>query len=313
MHVPVLLDACLELLGPALAEPDSVMVDATLGLAGHSEAFLEKFPNIKLIGIDRDPAALAESAKRLARFGDRVLLVQGVHEDLADLLEQSCGGKLNAILLDLGVSSMQLDLPERGFSYARSAPLDMRMNPADELTAEVIVNTYSAPELVRVMRDFGEEKNAKRIARAIISRRELAPIKTTDELVEIVRDALPQAAKRTGGNPAKRTFQALRIEINRELQGLPAALDAAVSATVVGGRIAVISYHSLEDRIVKRKFAADSAITAPVRMPVIPDDARPQLQLVTRGARVPSAIELETNPRAASAKLRVAERLREAA
>jgi len=205
---------------------------------------------------------------------------------------------------------MQLDEPQRGFSYSRDAPLDMRMNPQDELTAAQIVNTYTEGELVGVLRDYGEERSARRVAKAIIAARKVAPITSTAELAELVRDAIPQAAKRTGGHPAKRTFQALRIEINRELQGLPAALDAALSALVVGGRIAVISYHSLEDRIVKRRFAADSKETSPIRLPVIPDDARPSLRLLTRGAEVPSDLEISENPRAASAKLRAAECVR---
>jgi len=310
MHVPVLLDRCLELLGPAVNEPDAVLVDATLGLGGHSEAFLAAFPGLTLVGVDRDPIASAMAAQRLASFGERFVPRAGEHENLASLLATINGGRINAILFDLGVSSMQLDEPQRGFSYSRDAPLDMRMNPQDELTAAQIVNTYTEGELVGVLRDYGEERSARRIAKAIIAARNVAPITSTAELAELVRDAIPQAAKRTGGHPAKRTFQALRIEINRELQGLPAALDAALSALVVGGRIAVISYHSLEDRIVKRRFAADSKETSPIRLPVIPDDARPSLRLLTRGAEVPSDLEISENPRAASAKLRAAECVR---
>ena len=310
MHIPVLLDRCLELLGPAVSEPNAVMVDATLGLGGHSAAFLSTFPDLTLVGVDRDPIALAKAAARLAEFGERFVPRAGEHEHLASLLATINGGRINAILFDLGVSSMQLDEPQRGFSYSRDAPLDMRMNQEDELTAREIVNTYSEADLVGILRDYGEERNARRIARAIIRQRAVAPIESTSELADLVRDALPQAAKRTGGNPAKRTFQALRIEINREIQGLPAAIDAALAALVVGGRIAVISYHSLEDRIVKRRFAADSKETSPIRLPVIPDDARPSLRLLTRGAEVPSDTEISDNPRAASAKLRAAECLR---
>ncbi|MBP7971399.1 MAG: 16S rRNA (cytosine(1402)-N(4))-methyltransferase RsmH [Candidatus Nanopelagicales bacterium] len=313
MHVPVMLDRCIELMAPALAAEGAQMVDATLGLGGHAEAYLDRYPNIRLLGVDRDPSALAASAERLARFGTRVTLVQGVHEELATVLDDNCPGGINGILFDLGVSSMQLDRPERGFSYARQAPLDMRMNPADELTAAIIVNEYPEAELVRVLRHYGEEKSAKRIAAAICARRAQSPLTTTTELADVVRGAIPAALKRTGGNPAKRTFQALRIEINRELQGLPAALDAAIAALIVGGRIAALAYHSLEDRIVKQRFARQAKVTAPDRLPVIPADARPSLRLLTRGAEVPSEAEVAENPRAASARLRAAERVREAA
>lgn len=310
MHIPVLLDRCVELLGPAINRPNAVMVDATLGLGGHSAAFLASFPDLTLVGVDRDPQALAMARERLAQFGERFVPRAGEHEQLGSLLATVNGGRVNAVLFDLGVSSMQLDEPQRGFSYSRDAPLDMRMNPGDPLSAAVVVNTYSEADLVRVLRDFGEERSARRIAKAIVTARAAQPIDTTAQLASLVRDAIPAPAKRTGGNPAKRTFQALRIEINREIQGLPAALDAALAALVVGGRIAVISYHSLEDRIVKRRLAADSKESSPVRLPVIPDDARPSLRLLTRGAEVPSDTEISENPRAASAKLRAAERVR---
>ena len=313
MHIPVLLDRCIELLGQAIDQPDAVMVDATLGLGGHSALFLETFPQLTLVGVDRDPQALSKASERLAEFGERFVPRAGEHEHLASLLATINGGRVNAILFDLGVSSMQLDEVDRGFSYSRNAPLDMRMNPGDPISAADVVNTYSEAELVRVLRDFGEERSARRIAKAIVARRAVKPIESTAELAELVRDAIPAPAKRTGGNPAKRTFQALRIEINREIQGLPAALDAALAALVVGGRIAVISYHSLEDRIVKRRFAVDSKDSSPIRLPVIPDDARPSLRLLTRGAEVPSDTEISENPRAASAKLRAAERVRGAA
>ena len=211
MHVPVLLDRCIELLGPALSAPDAILVDATLGLGGHSEAFLSTFSDLTLVGVDRDPIALVKAGERLAKFGDRFVPRAGEHENLASLLATVNGGRINAILFDLGVSSMQLDEPSRGFSYSRDAPLDMRMNPQDELNAAQIVNTYSEAELVGVLRDFGEERSARRIAKAIIAARNNAPITSTAELAELVRDAIPQAAKRTGGHPAKRTFQALRI------------------------------------------------------------------------------------------------------
>lgn len=310
MHVPVMLEECVELLAPAVSRPGAVLVDATLGLGGHSERFLTDFPDLTVIGVDRDPTARRLASERLADFGSRFQVVAGEHEHLDAVFAGIDGGTVTGILFDLGVSSMQLDEADRGFSYSRPAPLDMRMNPGDELTAEIVVNTYSEAQLVGVLRDFGEEKSARRIARAIIVERAVEPITTTSQLAEIVREAIPAPAKRTGGNPAKRTFQAIRIEINREIQGLPSALDAALAGLAVGGRIVVISYHSLEDRIVKRRFAADSKVTSPVRLPVIPADARPRLGLITRGAQVPSDIEIEQNPRAASAKLRAAERLR---
>ncbi len=313
MHVPVLLDQCVDILGPAVDHPDAVLLDATLGLGGHTEAFLERFGQLRVVGLDRDPVALEKASARLARFGSRFVPLAGEHEHLGELLKEINGGRLNAALFDLGVSSMQLDEPERGFSYAREAPLDMRMNPEDTLSAADVVNGYPPRELIRVLREYGEERSAGRIVDAIVRQRAVEPLTTTTQLAELVRNAIPAPAKRTGGNPAKRSFQAIRIEVNRELAGLPSAIDAALSALVVGGRIVVISYHSLEDRIVKRRFALDAKESSPVRLPVIPDDSRPQLQLLTRGAQVPFDEEISTNPRAASAKLRAAERVREAA
>ncbi len=313
MHVPVLLDRCVELLAPAIDQADAVLLDATLGLGGHSEAFLNMFPQLHVIGIERDPEAINRASARLKVFGDRVEFVQGVHEDFAALLASTGRSKVNGILFDLGVSSMQLDEADRGFSYSRPAPLDMRMNQSDGLTAAEIVNTYSQDDIARIIRVYGEEKFANRIARAVVEAREHAPIADTTQLADLVRNAIPQAGRRTGGNPAKRTFQALRIEVNGELLGLLSAIEAAIAALVVGGRLAVLAYHSLEDRIVKRCFAVKSTNSAPVRLPVIPDDARPSLRLLTRGAEVPSYPEVAANPRAASARLRAVERIREAA
>jgi 16S rRNA (cytosine1402-N4)-methyltransferase len=313
MHLPVQLQECLGLLAPAVHRPDAVMLDATLGLGGHTEAFLDKFQTLTVVGLDRDPIALKKATERLARFGHRFVPLAGEHEQLPALLPGINGGRIDAALFDLGVSSMQLDERDRGFSYSRQAPLDMRMNPGDTLTAAEVVNTYSPADLLRVLRDYGEERSARRIVSAIVRQRQIAPFETTTEFADLVRAAIPAPAKRTGGNPAKRSFQAIRIEVNRELAGLPAALDAALTALVVEGRIVVISYHSLEDRIVKRRFVADSKESSPIRLPVIPDDSRPQLQLLTRGAQVPSDEEIVINPRAASAKLRAVERVREAA
>ena len=313
MHIPVLLDRCVELLAPAFDVPQAVLVDATLGLGGHTETFLTSFPQLHVIGIDRDHEALARARERLKPFGDRVEFVHGVHEDFEALLASTGRTRVNGVLFDLGVSSMQLDETDRGFSYSRTAPLDMRMNQSDPVSAADIVNTYSQADIARIIRVYGEEKFANRIARAVMDARAKAPITTTTQLAELVREAIPQAGKRTGGNPAKRTFQALRIEVNGELTELASAVEAGIAALVVGGRMAVLAYHSLEDRVVKRCFAAKSVDSAPRKLPVIPDDARPSLRLVTRGAEVPSPQEVAANPRAASARLRVVQRLREAA
>lgn len=317
MHEPVLTSRCLELLGPAVQGAEAVMVDATLGLGGHALAFLTAFPDLRLVGVDRDPEAIALAGERLADFSDRVTLIQGRHADLAALLAAAGVGKLDAVLFDLGVSSWQIDSAHRGFAYSFDTALDMRMDPGEALTAGFVVNEYSEAELVRILLQYGEERQAGRIVGAIAAARKVGRISTTGELVGIVREALPQAVKRRGGNPAKRTFQAIRIEVNGELAGLPIALDAAinslrsVNSLRSGGRIAVLSYHSLEDRIVKRRFRAGAQINVPPRFPVIPDDARASLGLLTRSAEVPSEREVSLNPRAASARLRAAEKIRE--
>ncbi len=313
MHTPVLAERCVELLGPAISGRDDVLVDATIGLGGHSELFMQRFPELTIIGIDRDQQALDIAGKRLARFGSRINLVRSRHADLAQALRSAGIERAQAFLFDLGVSSMQIDRPERGFAYSIDVELDMRMDQSDDLTAAKIVNEYPEAELIAILRAYGEERQAPRVARAIVAQRERAPIVSSSRLAKIVSDALPAAVKRTGGNPAKRTFQALRIEVNGELAGLPVGLDAALAALSLHGRTAVLSYHSLEDRIVKRRFAAGASISVPRLMPVIPDDARPSLRLLTRGAEVPSEREILDNPRAASARLRAAERIREAA
>ncbi|HEU5268936.1 MAG TPA: 16S rRNA (cytosine(1402)-N(4))-methyltransferase RsmH [Jatrophihabitans sp.] len=313
-HVPVLLDRVLELLSPALAGEDQrVLVDATLGLGGHSAALLAAHPRLRLIGLDRDPAALAHSAERLAPYAGRIELVQTVYDQLPEVLESLRIQRISAALFDLGVSSMQLDLAERGFSYAQDAPLDMRMNPADPLTAEIVVNEYPVPELARVLREYGEERFALRIAQAIERRRARGRITSSAELAELVRDAIPAATRRTGGHPAKRTFQALRIEVNAELAAVQAAIPAALQALTVGGRIVVLAYHSLEDRIVKRAFGELATDRTPPDLPVPLPSAGPQLKLLTRGAETAGPAEIAANPRAASVRLRAAERIREAA
>lgn len=312
-HLPVMLDRVGELLAPALELAGATLVDATLGRAGHAAALLAAHPGLSLIGIDTDPVAVAESRQLLAAFADRVTLVQSVYDRLPEILAAAGVSTVQGILFDLGVSSPQLDNPSRGFAYAQDAPLDMRMNQAGELTAADVVNTYPADRLARVLRDYGEERFARRIADAVVRERERAPLSSTARLVEIVRESIPAAARRTGGNPAKRTFQALRIEVNGELEALRRALPAALDAVAVGGRIVALAYHSLEDRAVKQAFAARSADTSPRGLPVSLPSARPQFRLLTRGAERPSETEVAANPRAASARLRAAERIRAAA
>ncbi|MEU1176215.1 16S rRNA (cytosine(1402)-N(4))-methyltransferase RsmH [Streptomyces sp. NPDC005820] len=310
-HVPVMLQRCLDLLAPALRRPGAVVVDCTLGLGGHSEALLTQFPEVRLVALDRDKEALRLSGERLAPFGDRATLVHAVYDELPDVLDRLGIEHVQGVLFDLGVSSMQLDEADRGFAYAQDAPLDMRMDQTTGISAAEVLNTYPPGELVRILRAYGEEKQAKRIVSAIVRERDKEPFTNSARLVELIRGALPQAAKRTGGNPAKRTFQALRIEVNGELSVLERAIPAAVEAIDVGGRIAVLSYHSLEDRLVKQVFAAGAASTAPPGLPVVPEAYQPRLKLLTRGAELPTEEEVAENRRAAPARLRGAERIRE--
>jgi 16S rRNA (cytosine1402-N4)-methyltransferase len=305
----VLLARCLQLLAPALRGAHPVHVDATLGLGGHAEAVLEAHPRVTLIGLDRDPAALAKATQRLAPYAERTHLVHSVYDELSDVLDQFEMSTVDSVLFDLGVSSMQLDEVERGFAYAQDAPLDMRMDPTTGITAEDVVNTYEPAELTRVLRVYGEEKFASRITAAIVRERAKVRITSSARLAELVRDAIPAPARRTGGHPAKRTFQALRIEVNGELASLEAALPAALDALAVGGRCVVLAYHSLEDRMVKRAFAERSRSTAPVDLPVEPPGSGPKMRLLTRGAEQPDEAEIQANPRAASARLRAVERL----
>jgi 16S rRNA (cytosine1402-N4)-methyltransferase len=329
VHVPVLLSRSLDLLAPAFAAAEAagrtpVMLDATLGLGGHAEAALAAHPRLTLVGLDRDPQALAHARERLAAYAARTHLVPAVYDGLADVLAQlGLAGTdgtdstnetygtagVDGVLFDLGVSSLQLDSPERGFSYARDAPLDMRMDPGADRTAADIVNTYDQRRLARVLKEYGEERFAGRVAAAIIRERVREPLTSTARLADLVRDAIPAATRRTGGHPAKRTFQALRIEVNGELAALTAALPAALDALRPGGRIVVVSYHSLEDRIAKRALAARARSSAPVDLPVEPAGTAPTLRLLTRGAERPSEAEVAANPRAASARLRAAERV----
>jgi 16S rRNA (cytosine1402-N4)-methyltransferase len=311
-HTPVLLDRCLELLGPALAAPgrsgrDAVHVDATLGLGGHAEAVLAGYPRLVLVGLDRDAEALRRSGERLAPYADRTHLVHAGYDELPDVLDELGYGELDGVLFDLGVSSMQLDEPGRGFAYAQDAPLDMRMDQSRGQTAGDVVNTYSAADLARILRVYGEERFASRIAAAIVRERTKSPLTSSARLAELVRDAIPAPARRTGGHPAKRTFQALRIEVNGELAALETALPAALDALAPGGRMVVLSYHSLEDRLVKRAFAAATKVDLPPDLPFVPADREPELRLVTRGAE---RADDAANPRAASVRLRAVERIR---
>jgi len=312
-HLPVMLDRVVELLAPAVQSAGAVLVDATLGRAGHARALLAAHPGLRLIGIDADATAIEESRRALTEFTGRVLLIQAVYDELPRVLADAGQQTVQGVLFDLGVSSPQLDDPERGFAYAYDAPLDMRMNQAGELTAAEVLNTYPADRLARVLREYGEERYARRIADAVVRERALAPLRNTGRLVEIVRDSIPAPARRTGGNPAKRTFQALRIEVNGELEALGRALPAALESIAVGGRIVVLAYHSLEDRTVKRELAVRSADSTPAGLPVSLPDARPRFRLLTRGAERPTDAEVAANPRAASARLRAAERIRAAA
>ena len=312
-HIPVMRDRVLALLAPALETPGAVLVDATLGLGGHAEQALTQFPDIHLVGLDRDPEALRLSEERLAPFSGRTTLVHAVYDELPEVLESLGIPAVQGILFDLGVSSMQLDEIDRGFSYANDAPLDMRMDPTTELTAAEILNTYPAGDIVRVLREFGEEKFATRIVSRIVDERAREPFTNSARLVELIREAIPQAARRTGGNPAKRTFQALRIEVNGELDVLRAAIPAALDSLSLGGRIVVMSYQSLEDRIVKQSLAQGAESKAPRDLPIIPDSMKPWLRLITRGAEVASESEIESNPRAASVRVRAAEKVAVAA
>jgi 16S rRNA (cytosine1402-N4)-methyltransferase len=308
--VPVLLERVLALLGPALRSPGSVFVDATVGLAGHASAVLQANPDATLVGLDRDSEALRRSAQHLAPFIERVHLVHAVYDEMPAVLAELGLRQVDGVLFDLGVSSMQLDDVDRGFSYSRDAPLDMRMDQSEGPTAADVVNRYSVSDLARLLHEFGEERFALRIAQAIARERQQAPLETTGRLAEIVRDAIPAAARRTGGHPAKRTFQALRIEVNGELEALRGALASALTSLRVGGRIVVLSYHSLEDRLVKQGFAALAHDTTPQQLPVSLPGHGPQLRLLTRGGEPAGPAELAANPRSTSVRLRAAERIR---
>ncbi|WP_110205138.1 16S rRNA (cytosine(1402)-N(4))-methyltransferase RsmH [Nocardioides daejeonensis] len=308
-HVPVMLDRVVALLEPALTAPGAVVVDCTLGLGGHSEGLLRAFPACRLIGIDRDSHALALSTERLAPYAERTTLVHAVYDELPEVLAEAGVEEVQGVFFDLGVSSMQLDEAERGFAYAQDAPLDMRMDDSTGRTAADVLNEASVGELTRILKIYGEEKFARRIAERIERERRREPFTTSGRLVELLYEAIPAPARRTGGHPAKRTFQALRIEVNDELRVLERAVPAALGAVGVGGRVVVESYQSLEDRLVKQAFTAATRSEVPPDMPFVPAGMEPEFRTVTRGAEQAPADETESNPRAASVRLRAVERV----
>ncbi|MFW3112288.1 16S rRNA m(4)C1402 methyltransferase [Mycobacterium haemophilum DSM 44634] len=316
-HVPVLAQRCVTLLTPALTRyhadgSNAVLVDATLGAGGHAERFLTELPGLRLIGLDRDPSALDIARTRLARFADRVTLIHTRYDGLAAALNESgyaAVESVDGVLFDLGVSSMQLDRAERGFAYAQDAPLDMRMDPGSPVSAADIVNNYDEAALADILRRYGEERFARRIAAHIVRQRAHTPLRSTAELVALLYQAIPAPARRTGGHPAKRTFQALRIAVNDELNSLQGALPAALDALTVAGRLVVLAYQSLEDRIVKRVFADAVASRTPTGLPIELPGHGPRFRLLTRGAERADAAEIERNPRSTAVRLRALQRI----
>ena len=309
-HRPVMLDRCVDLLAPALERSGAVAIDGTLGMGGHTQAILERCPGARVVGIDRDLDAIALATERLAPFGDRFIAHHGEYDDVPGALARAGADSADGVLLDLGVSSLQIDEAARGFSYAQDAPLDMRMNREDPVTAADLLRDADERELTRILREYGEERFAGRIAEAIGRRRADEPLTRSAQLVDIVRACIPAAKREAGSNPAKRTFQALRIAVNRELEVLERAIPAAIEATPVGGRVVVMSYQSLEDRIVKTAFAHGATSSAPPGLPVVPDEHQPYLRLLTRGAEKATPEEAEANPRSKPVRLRAVERTR---
>jgi 16S rRNA (cytosine1402-N4)-methyltransferase len=309
-HVPVALERCIQLLAPVITENSNpVIIDCTLGLGGHAKELLERYSNLHLIGIDRDQSALDLAAKTLAPVIDRVSLVHSTYDQIEKILADLKIDKVDGILFDLGVSSMQLDEASRGFAYSQSAQLDMRMDQSAELTAAIVLNTYSHGQLAKLLQRFGEEKFASKIAENIIKAREAGRLKTTTDLAEIVKDSIPAPARRTGGNPAKRTFQALRIEVNQELSILERAIPAALASIKVGGRIVVMSYQSLEDRIVKTFFAEATKSNTPLGLPMELPNSAAKFKLLLNGSEAADLNEQESNPRSQSMRLRAIERV----
>jgi 16S rRNA (cytosine1402-N4)-methyltransferase len=309
-HISVMRDTCIDLLTPAINKSDiPVVVDATLGLGGHSQALLESNPNLVLIGIDRDLDAIVKAKNRLAKFENRAMVSHAIFDEITDVVNSFGFEKVDGILFDLGVSSMQLDQSDRGFSYSQDAPLDMRMDRSTGITASEIVNTYAPGELVRILRTYGEEKFATRIVENIVKERAKAPLNSTAQLATLVKESIPAATRRTGGNPAKRTFQALRIETNDELGAVNRAIPQALELLKVGGRLVVMSFQSLEDRIVKEIFTQATTSGTPRDLPIDLPEFAAKFALVVRGSVLPSEAEIAANSRAQSVRLRAIERL----
>jgi len=309
-HIPVALDQCVDLLSPALINKSKpFLIDATLGLAGHAKVMLERFPNLHLIGIDRDQSAIKLAQANLAQYADRITIVNTTFDQIDLALSAAAITKVDGILFDLGVSSMQIDQAERGFSYSQSAPLDMRMDQNSSLTAAVVLNTYSHGALAKIIQNYGDEKFASKIAENIIKARTAGELNTTKDLAEIVKDSIPAPARRSGGNPAKRTFQAIRIEVNQELAILERAIPAALTALAVGGRLVVMSYQSLEDRIVKNFFTQATKSMTPIALPVELPNSAASYRLLFNGSAAADANEQKSNPRSQSMRLRAIERL----
>lgn len=303
-------DRCVDLLAPSiLASNNPVVVDATLGLGGHSEALLQRFPQLTVIGIDRDTQALAKARTRLAPFGDRFKSAHAIFDEFSTVIDSFGYSQVDGVLFDLGVSSMQLDEGARGFSYSHDAPLDMRMDQSRGITAADIVNTYQPGELVRILRVYGEEKFATRIVENIVKARAIAPMNSTAELATLVKESIPAATRRTGGNPSKRTFQALRIAVNDELGAIERAIPQALDHIVIGGRVVVMSFQSLEDRIIKEKFADASTSKSPRELPVELPQFAAKFKLVFNSSEKPTDAEVAENSRAASVRLRAIERV----
>lgn len=313
LHEPVLLERCIEILGEALKGDSAILVDGTLGLGGHSEAFLKRFPKLVLVGIDRDENALRLAGERLAPFADRIHLVQAVYSEIPEVLEDLGLNLADAILLDLGVSSMQLDERERGFAYSFDAPLDMRMDSTEELTAADILNQYQEDELSSIFKNYGEERYAKAIARQIVKIRSKSPFSSSKQLTDIIAKVIPFIPGKSTGHPAKRVFQALRIEVNRELEILEETIPAVIKALKIDGRVLVLSYQSLEDRIVKQALVKASSSSAPLDLPIELEQHAPVLRLLVKGAEKASEEEIHENPRSASVRLRAAQKIRNAA
>ncbi len=309
IHTPVMLERTIELLAPAIDGDDAVLVDATLGMGGHARALLERFPKLTVIGLDRDTDALAIARERLAPFGSRARFVHTVYDGIAEAVRSEGFDDVHGVLFDLGVSSLQLDRAERGFAYSKDAPLDMRMDPTSGRTAADVIAESSETELRRIFHEFGEEKLGARYAKAIVRARAEAPITRSAQLVAIITAATPVVVQRQG-HPAKRVFQALRIEVNEELSVLARAMPAALGTLTLGGRIVVLAYQSLEDRIVKRVLQSAASSSAPAGLPMELPEHRPQFKLLVRGAELASEAEQAENPRAKPVRLRAAERVR---